>query len=246
MKQQSYVGFHAISAILASEAVSGTLYLHGHGKRLQQLEMQAQQAHVQVEHVDRARIEKLGGAAARGAVLIAVSAAGSRLSLEDALRELCDRGAPQALVLVLDHITDPQNLGAILRSADQFGVDFVVLPQRRSAGLSDAVLRTSCGAAATVRMVDVANLARALQQLKSADFWIYGADMQGNPVDAERLDGRVALVLGSEGSGLSRLVREQCDVVVRIPTGGTVDSLNVSVSAGVFLYEITRQQRRFR
>ena len=246
MKQHSYVGFHAISAILASEAVSGTLYLHGHGTRLQQLEMQAQRAHVQVERVDRARIEKLGGPAARGAVLVALSAAGPRLALEDALKQLCDAGAQQAIVLVLDHITDPQNLGAILRSADQFGVDFVVLPQRRSAGVTDAVLRASAGAAAAVRMVDVTNLARALQQLKSADFWIYGADMQGNPVDAERLEGRVALVLGSEGAGLSRLVREQCDVVVQIPTGGTIDSLNVSVSAGVFLYEITRQQGRFR
>ncbi|TVQ39355.1 MAG: 23S rRNA (guanosine(2251)-2'-O)-methyltransferase RlmB [Spirochaetaceae bacterium] len=246
MKPQSYIGFHAIAAILSRARVSGTLYLCGTGKRQQQLQELARHARVGIEQVDRNRIERLGGPAARGAVLVGTLAGQPPHTLDQTLERLSTSHRQQAIVLLLDHITDPQNLGAVLRSADQFGVDCVVIPQRRAAPLSEAVMRASSGAAAVVPTVEVANLVRALEQLKDAGFWIYGADMAGRAVDSQRLDGRVALVLGNEAEGLSRLVREHCDVIVRIPTGGTLDSLNVSVSAGVFLYEITRQQQRFR
>ena len=255
MKQQTYVGYHSIAAILKRDGTSGTLYIHGAGARTDELRKIADAAGVSVVEVDQRRIARLGGAAARNAVLVASVAGGPRLPLNEALRRLTERpaGAQEArtgdvarVVLALDHITDPQNLGAILRSADQFAVDLVLVPGRRSAPLSDAVMRASAGAAATVPVVEVGNLAQALTRLKDEGFWIYGADMDGAPVDRERLSGRVVLVLGSEGGGLSKLVRDRCDVMVRIPTGGSIDSLNVSVSAGIFLYEITRQQQRFR
>lgn len=250
MKQQVYVGYHAIAAILKRAGTSGTLYVHGGSARTGELRTLAAAGGVSVVEVDGRRLTRLGGPSARGAVLLASVAVPPRLDLDQALKRLNDLSAAaerdSLVILVLDHITDPQNFGAILRSADQFAVDLVLIPGRRAAPFTDAVLRASAGAAATVPVVEVKNLAQALSTLKDEGFWIYGADMDGAPIDQERLTGKVALVLGSEGAGLSRLVRERCDVIVRIPTGGSIDSLNVSVSAGVFLYEISRQQQRFR
>ena len=243
---QTITGYHAICAALPSVAPQNpqaTLYLHGQGARGEQLERLARIHKVTVRRVDRREIERIGGEKARGAVLVAVQAGPTVRTLNEAISAV---RATHATVLVLDHLSDPHNLGAILRSADQFCVDFVVLPSRRAAGMTDAVLRASAGAASVVSTVEVPNIAAALEALKKAEFWIYGADMAGEPIDRQQLTGRVALVLGSEGEGLSRLVRDRCDTIVRIPTGGTVDSLNVSVSAGILLYEASRQQQRFR
>jgi 23S rRNA (guanosine2251-2'-O)-methyltransferase len=146
-----------------------------------------------------------------------------------------------SVVLVLDEITDPQNLGAILRSADQFGVDLVVLPERRSAKLSSTVNKTSAGASAYISVVVVKNLRRSISELKAAGFWVYGADIKGTKLQNVEFAERAVVVLGAEGKGLSRLILEECDHVVTIPTSGRVDSLNVSVAAGIMLYELRRQ-----
>jgi 23S rRNA (guanosine2251-2'-O)-methyltransferase len=146
------------------------------------------------------------------------------------------------LVLLLDEITDPHNYGAILRCCDQFGVDLVLSRNRRSAKNADIVSKTSAGALSWVPQAETANLIRALDDLKKAGFWIYGADMEGEPVYKKDLSGRTALVLGSEGSGISRLLCESCDSMIGIPSLGRVDSLNVSVAAGVLLYEVQRQR----
>ncbi len=146
--------------------------------------------------------------------------------------------ADKVLVLVLDGVEDPQNYGAILRSADQFRVDAVVSPQRRSAGLSPGAMAASSGAHAWVNRCTVPNLARALEDLKKAGFWVYGADMDGKPLPDIAFPPKTALVLGSEGKGLGRLVRESCDEIVSIPTQGHIDSLNVSVAAGILLYAV--------
>jgi 23S rRNA (guanosine2251-2'-O)-methyltransferase len=145
------------------------------------------------------------------------------------------------LVLLLDEITDPHNYGAILRSAGQFGIDLVISRNRRSAKHADVIAKTSSGAAAWVPQAETANLVRTAEQLKESGFWIYGADMDGERADKLDLRGRVAFVLGSEGAGLSRLIREHCDGIVSIPSWGRLDSLNVSVAAGVLLYETRRQ-----
>ena len=151
-------------------------------------------------------------------------------------------GVETSVIVLLDHVTDPQNLGAILRCADQFRVDGVVLPERRTAAITPAVLQSSAGSAHHVRLVRVANLAHAVESLKSADYWVYGADMQGDRADATNLTGRVGLVMGAEGTGLSRLIRDRSDALIRVPAAGHADSFNVSVATGILLYEIRRQQ----
>jgi 23S rRNA (guanosine2251-2'-O)-methyltransferase len=145
------------------------------------------------------------------------------------------------LVLILDGITDPHNLGAILRSANLFEVDAVVLPKKRSAQINDTVRRVSAGASHHTPVFYVTNLVRIIEELKTRGFWIYCADLGGERPDTQDLSGKTALVLGSEGSGPGREVARHADAVVSIPTGGEIDSFNVSVAAGILLYEIRRQ-----
>ena len=146
-----------------------------------------------------------------------------------------------SIVVILDSITDPHNVGAIIRSCDQFGVDLVVLPERRGASESEIIGRSSAGASAWVQTSVVSNLVRTVEKLKEAGFWIYGADAGGETAGQISLQGKIALVMGSEGSGISRLLEEKCDKIISIPTCGKLDSLNVSVACGVLLYEIKRQ-----
>lgn len=149
----------------------------------------------------------------------------------------------KATVLVLDSITDPHNIGAILRSADQFGASLVIMPKRNSASVSDneIIARASAGAVSYVPVSVVSNLSRAAQKLKDAGFWIYGADAGGKSVTELKFPEKTCIVMGSEGTGISSLLEKQCDVIASIPTCGNIDSLNVSVAAGVLLYEVYRQ-----
>jgi 23S rRNA (guanosine2251-2'-O)-methyltransferase len=169
-------------------------------------------------------------------------------SLEEFIAVLGSSGADgpgqakDVLVLILDEITDPHNYGAILRSCEQFGVDLVITRHRRIAKHADIIAKTSAGAASWVPTAETANLPRAVQDLKTAGFWIYGADMAGDAVYKKDLRGRIALVFGGEGTGISRLLRESCDALVAVPRKGRIDSLNVSVAAGVLLYEVIRQR----
>jgi 23S rRNA (guanosine2251-2'-O)-methyltransferase len=164
------------------------------------------------------------------------------ITLEGFLAGLGDR--KDALAVVLDEITDPHNYGAILRSCDQFGADLVITRNRRIAKYAEVVSKTSAGAVSWVPVAETANLVRAVEDLKDGGFWIYGADMAGDAVWSKDLRGRTAIILGGEGTGVSRLLREKCDAMVAIPSRGRIDSLNVSVAAGVLLYEITRQRLR--
>lgn len=235
-------GFHAVFEALRGGAVkNGTLLLSSRNAKARDLEALARERGIVVEHVEKDEILRRGGDEARHAVLVTSEAPEAAFaSLEE---YLATNPATDALALVLDHIEDPHNLGAILRSADQFGVDVVVAPSRRSAPSTRAVASASAGASSYVPVIRHANLAQALKRLKDSGFWVYGADAAGSPAPALDLRGRVVLVLGSEGRGLSRLITDRCDQLVSIPTQGHVDSLNVSVSAGILLYETRRQQR---
>src|SRR5215510_528337 len=171
--------------------------------------------------------------------IIAVVSAKPVLGLDALLAE----ARTPALVLVLDGVEDPRNLGAILRTAEAAGADGVVLPERHSAGLSETVGRASAGALEYVRVARVGNLAQALDALKARGLWVVGFDAAGQERwDAVDFRGPVALVLGGEGRGIRRLVRERCDHLVSLPLFGHVGSLNVSVAAGVALYEVIRQR----
>ena len=179
-------------------------------------------------------------ASAPDAAAVEHSAAGLLEWLHRADRP-ASRGAP--LVLVLDGVTDPHNLGACLRSADAAGVDAVLVPKDAAVGLTPIVRKVACGAAETVPLFRATNLARSLDELKSAGFWLHGAAGEGETTlwDA-RFDGPCALACGAEGRGLRRLTRERCDTLFRIPMAGSVESLNVSVATGIALFEVRRQR----
>ncbi|MCK9229628.1 MAG: 23S rRNA (guanosine(2251)-2'-O)-methyltransferase RlmB [Syntrophales bacterium] len=150
-----------------------------------------------------------------------------------------------SVLLILDSISDPQNLGSLIRSAHCFGARAVVIPKNRAATVTPAVMKVSAGSARHTALCRVANIVRTIEQLKETGYWVYGADASGGD-DCRSPDyqGRVALVLGSEGAGLRPLVRRTCDFLVKIPMGGVIDSLNVSVAGGILLYEVARSRLR--
>jgi 23S rRNA (guanosine2251-2'-O)-methyltransferase len=238
-------GYHAIEELLRRGSVRGTLMLSRQSSRITALRELAERAGVEVSEVAEAELTRLCGTPDhKGAVLsVASGAAVQRGGLRVELQRLGDRAT--VLALVLDGLTDPQNLGAVLRSADLFGVEAVVIPSRRSAQETATVARVSAGASAYVPLVVVPNLPSALELLKEHGFWIYGAEMGGPAAHRTDLRGRICLVLGSEGEGMHRLVRERCDATVGIPAAGHVDSFNVSVAAGILMYEVRRQQGFF-
>jgi 23S rRNA (guanosine2251-2'-O)-methyltransferase len=221
--------------------VEGVLYLSREKKKTETLRELADAAGISVILGDDEELTKRSGSADhRGALLLLEEIP---LQYRDSLSFLLKNiSAPEALVLLLDGITDPHNFGAILRTADQFQADFVVITERRSAHETQTVVKTSSGAASYVTIATVPNLTNAIELIKKHEFWVYGADLEGERVDTIELKGRVALVLGGEGQGLRRLVRESCDGLISIPSHGHVESFNVSVAAGILMYEIRRQQ----
>ncbi|MDR0321464.1 MAG: 23S rRNA (guanosine(2251)-2'-O)-methyltransferase RlmB [Treponema sp.] len=233
-------GFHAIEERIKSGAPCGPLLVAKAGPRAKEIVTLAVNNKIRLE---RTGTFDLDGIAPdnRGIALQVEDDGGSNsVSLENFIATLEDRR--DALVLILDEITDPHNYGAILRCCDQFGVDLVLGRNRRSAKHAEVISKTSSGAVSWVAQAETPNLVRAMEDLKTAGFWIYGADMEGDPIYKKDLSGRIAFVLGSEGGGISRLLREKCDGMVGIPSQGRIDSLNVSVAAGVLLYEVRRQR----
>lgn len=236
-------GYHAIEEGLKKAFAGSTLYLmRSGGERLNKLEFKAQcTGKVAVKKVSRDELDRMApGIDHRGAILDlgGPRKGASRLkevSVEDFISSL-EEGRDY-LVLMLDGITDPHNLGAILRSADQFGADLVVIPERRSVQANETVVKVSSGAAQYVPLAVVTNLTRALEKLKDNGFWVYAADMNGSSSYEEKFSSRSVLVMGSEGSGISSLVRKNSDYVVSIPMRGHIDSLNVSVAAGILMYQ---------
>lgn len=156
-------------------------------------------------------------------------------------KDLSDLDKYQRLI-ILDQIEDPHNLGAIIRSAESFGFDGVIIPERRSASVSPIVYKTSAGAINNINVIMVKNINRSIEEIKEAGFWVYGlAGEASSPIDKTDLKGKVCLVVGNEGKGLSRLVRENCDILINIPMKGFVNSLNASVASAIAMYEVLRQ-----
>jgi 23S rRNA (guanosine2251-2'-O)-methyltransferase len=235
-------GFHAVTARLRAHPDSvRAIYVAAtrRDRRALELAERAKAAGIAVHAVDETRLDALAGHERhQGVVALVVNETASKT-----LDEVLDGLSEPALLLVLDGVTDPHNLGACLRSADAFGAQAVIVPKDRAVGVTATVAKVASGAMDTVPVVSVTNLARALRELKERGVWILGADSDGEESMFEAdLAGPVAWVLGAEGAGLRRLTRELCDRLVRIPVQGTVASLNVSVAAGVCLFA-TRQQR---
>lgn len=242
MSQRTLIhGFHAITARLRHHPESlQVIYLDESrkDKRAKEFHKLAEEKGVRVVLAPAARIEEMARGKSQGVVAMA-----EPIQLAKDLDEVLENLAEPALLMVLDGVTDPHNLGACLRSADAFGVHAVLAPKDRSAGLSAVAMKAASGAADSIPYLTVTNLARTLRDLKDRNILVIGTDDEAsaNLMDAD-FTSAAALVLGAEGAGMRRLTREHCDVLVSIPMFGQVESLNVSVSAGVCLYEARRQR----
>ncbi|WJW74793.1 23S rRNA (guanosine(2251)-2'-O)-methyltransferase RlmB [Thiohalobacter sp. IOR34] len=237
-------GLHAVEALLRRDPGRIRRLRLQQGRedaRLRALQERAGAAGVPLERVERRLLdESLGGARHQG---VAAEVRPQPLRGERELPAFLAGLEAPLFLLVLDGVTDPHNLGACLRSADAAGVQAVILPRDKAVGLTPVVRKVACGAAETLPVFQVTNLARALRVLRDAGLWIYGAAGEAEQsLYQTDLRGPLALVLGSEGRGLRRLTREHCDALLRIPMHGSVASLNVSVAAGVMLFEACRQR----
>lgn len=237
-------GMHAVRTLLKQRPERASLLLLQKGRedaRATELLRIAQQAGVRTEWRDARELARLAGSEHHQGACLQVRP--MAMLGEGALDELLDRAGAAPLLLVLDGVQDPHNLGACLRTADAAGVTAVIVPRDRAAGLSPTVRKVASGAAETVPLIQVTNLARTLRWLKERNVWVMGTDGEADKsVYDASLTGPLAIVLGAEGSGLRRLTRETCDALVRIPMLGVVESLNVSVATGVTLYEALRQR----
>ncbi|HAK46188.1 MAG TPA: 23S rRNA (guanosine(2251)-2'-O)-methyltransferase RlmB [Spirochaeta sp.] len=254
--ERTITGLHGIEEALRAGKQSGRLFLARKSARINNIRDAAEHAGVEVVNIPPAEMNKRFGGDNRGVVLQSYDVQtskqqpsskkegeGAQHAASGTFEEMIDSFTDEnPLVIILDGVTDPHNYGAILRSADQFGVDLVVSRSRRSVSENDTVARTSSGAVNFVQTSVVNNLNRAVDYLKKNGYWVYAADMGDEPIYRMNLTGKTAVVMGSEGKGVSRLLAEKCDGVVSIPSGGQIDSLNVSVAAGIILYEIRRQQ----
>lgn len=246
MSLQMLAGFHAVQARLrhAAESIK-ELYIEEarRDKRMQNFIGQAEQAGLRIIFVDKARLDSMAkGVRHQGVVAMATEVA-LALDIEDVLDELEDNGiAP--LLLILDSVTDPHNLGACLRTADAAGAHAVIAPRDRAVGLNATVRRVASGAAETLPYITVTNLARTMRRLRERDVWLVGTDDQATE-SIHQVHGKrgMAWVMGAEGEGMRRLTRETCDELVSIPMLGAVESLNVSVASAVCLYETLRQRK---
>ena len=193
-----------------------------------------------INFVDKERLDRLAGTGHHQGV-VAQAAAYEYAEVEDILKAAKDKGeAP--FIFILDEIEDPHNLGAIIRTANQAGAHGVIIPKRRAVGLTATVAKTSAGAINYTPVAKVTNISKTIEDLKKQGIWFVCADMDGTTMYDLNLTGPIGLVIGNEGSGVGRLVKEKCDFVASIPMKGDIDSLNASVAAGVLAYEIVRQR----
>tara|TARA_B110000977_G_scaffold59258_2_gene80418 strand:- start:276 stop:1043 length:768 start_codon:yes stop_codon:yes gene_type:complete len=245
-------GIHTVESLLRRNPKSVQCLLLQVGrddKRMAALLELAQNQGVAVLREPRADLDAMvsgrhqGAVARMSAAAVQEGSAASNLWRESDLLQAVENKKGPMLILVLDGVTDPHNLGACLRSADGAGVDAVVVPKDNSADLTPVVSKVACGAAEVVPFVRVTNISRTLKALQERGVWLYGADGGAEKsIYNSDLKGSVALVMGAEGSGMRRLTREQCDDLIHLPMAGSVGSLNVSVAAGIFLFEAVRQR----
>ena len=210
-------------------------------KALQRLAAQAKEAGAVIVPVDRRKLDQMSTTHSHQGV-IALAAAHEYFTIDDILEEAASRGE-NALIVICDELSDPHNLGAILRSAECAGAHGVIIPKRRSVGLTATVAKASAGAMEYMKVARVTNFNNAIAELKEKGVWIFGTAAEGSiPMYKADLTGPAAIVIGNEGVGMSQLVRKNCDVMVHIPMKGRISSLNASAAASILLYEAVRQR----
>ena len=241
-------GFHAIGVRIktAPQSIVEVLYdASRRDARMRQFIDRAKEAGVRLIEADAVRIAKLAGSHGHQGVAARVEPTAQVHSLDELLEQLEADGVKNPLLLVLDGVTDPHNLGACLRTADAAGALAVIVPKDKSATLNATVRKVACGAAEVIPLVAVTNLARTLEKLQQRGLWLVGtAGEADQELYQQDMTGPTVLVMGAEGKGMRRLTREHCDYLVRLPMAGSVSSLNVSVAAGVCLFEAVRQRAR--
>lgn len=234
-------GRNPVIEALKSGANLDTIYINGNGGSLSVIRRLAKDSGIVVKDADDKKLSRLSGGASHQGV-VAEGACGEYVSVEDILAVSQKKGT-KPFIIICDEIEDPHNLGAIIRTAETSGADGVIIPKRRSASLNATVFKTSAGAANYVPVARVSNLASCIDTLKENGVWIYGTDASGTDYSETDFTGGVALIIGSEGFGMSKLIQKKCDFMIKLPMLGKINSLNASVAAGIFMYEVLRQRR---
>jgi 23S rRNA (guanosine2251-2'-O)-methyltransferase len=240
-----FTGIHAVrEALEAGNVFDRILIAKGRqDSRVEQIVQLARERGVTVRFEDRGQLDRLANTRDHQGV-VAIAAARAATTLEDILERANQSKSQMGLVVLLDGVEDPHNLGAVIRTALAAGAHGVIIPERRAAGLTDTVARASAGALAHLPVAKVTNFARAMEELKAAGYWLVGLDEEGQKKYTEvDYSSPTGIVMGSEGKGLHELTLKRCDFVVSLPTTGPVKSLNVSVAAGVVLFEAIRQRQ---
>lgn len=237
---ENIAGRNPVIEALKSDTPLDTIYISGNGGSLGLIRRLAKEKGVVVKDAQEKKLSQLAGGASHQGV-VAVGACGEYVTVEKILAVSQKKGT-KPFIIICDEIEDPHNLGAIIRTAETAGADGVIIPKRRSASLNATVAKTSAGAVSYVPVARVSNLSACIDTLKEKGVWIYGTDASGSDYCKTDFTGSMALVIGSEGFGISRLIREKCDFIVKLPMYGKINSLNASVSAGIFMYEVIRQR----
>ncbi|MCD9026337.1 23S rRNA (guanosine(2251)-2'-O)-methyltransferase RlmB [Cohnella sp. NL03-T5] len=244
-EEEYLAGKHPVLEAMKAGRSINKIFMSNQAQRhlVQPIMEEAKARGIVVQQVDKSKLDRLVPDIQHQGV-VAQAAAVAYAEVDDLLARAAERGeAP--LIVLLDELEDPHNLGSVLRTADCTGVHGVIVPKRRSAGLTAIVAKTSAGAVEYVPVARVANLVQTMEKLKAAGLWIAGADAGAKEGFYDtNLTGPLAIVIGNEGQGLSRLVRERCDFILSLPMAGQINSLNASVAAGVILYEVVRQRQQ--
>ncbi|MTI80717.1 MAG: 23S rRNA (guanosine(2251)-2'-O)-methyltransferase RlmB [Firmicutes bacterium] len=241
MRQDIIAGRNAVREALRSGRTINKIMLAQGSKNgsIKEVVSLAKDSKIPVQNVERKHLDKIASGMQHQGV-VAVAAAKDYTDFDDLLDAAEQQGQP--FLVLLDEINDPHNLGAIIRTADAAGADGVIIPRRRSVQLTPTVAKASAGAVEHVPVARVTNLSQTIKKLQDRGVWVVGADMDGELYWNASLDGPIALVIGGEGKGLGRLVKESCDAVVKVPMSGKVNSLNASVASALLTYEVVRQR----
>lgn len=243
--KQFIFGIHSVEGLLQNQPeriIRLCVHQDRSDKKMQALLQLARQIGVPIDHASKHELDRMSHDANHQGIIAFCEKA--RAYSESDLKSLLENLDVPPFVLILDGVQDPHNLGACFRSADAAGVNIIIAPKDKSVGMTPVVSKVASGAAEAIPFVQVTNLVRAMEILKEMGIWIYGAAGEATQsLYQTDLKGAVAIVLGAEGSGLRRLTREHCDVLLKIPMQGSVSSLNVSVATGIFLFEVVRQRQ---
>lgn len=240
MKEEFIAGRNPVAEALRSGRALNKVMVQDGARGVTEIIAAAKEKGVAVEFVKSDKLDKLAQGVRHQGV-VAYAAPVEFKTLEDALKKAAAKGEAPFLLL-LDELQDPQNLGALIRTADAAGVHGILLPKRRSCPLNAVVAKISAGAVEYVPVIQIGNIVQQLKDLKKQGFWVAGADMDGEPYTKANLIGPLVLVIGAEGKGLGRLVKENCDIIVSLPMKGGVNSLNAAAAGAVLMYEVVRQR----